>query len=259
MAEIKHEAHLVGNQNELQNWSQQKLVSDPTPFEGQIWLNTTDNRLKYYDGTTTHVIADLTDVTGLLDFKGGYDAATNTPDLDTTPIATAKGDMYVVTADGNFFTEAVSIGDTLFAKVDSATLLTDWVIVERNLNSATETVEGIARIATQAEADAGTNDTAFITPEKLANWANFPVTGVIKYAVDLDGAGEATVTRTFAGGVTTFVVTHSLATLDVQVQVRLIADGKQTLFEVESTDANNVTIRGNGSIADNTYRVVIEG
>lgn len=258
MAEIKHEAHLVGNQNELQNWSQQKLASDPTPFEGQVWLNTTENRLKYYDGTTTHVIADLSDVTGLLDFKGGYDAATNTPNLDITPIAVSKGDMYVVTAAGNFFTEAVSIGDTLFAKIDSATALTDWVIIERNLNPATETVEGIARIATQAETDAGTNDTAYITPLKLANATS--ISGVVKkFAVDLDGAGEGTVTRVFAGGVTTFVVTHSLNTTDVQVQVRLKADGKQTLFEVESTDANNITIRGNGSIADDVYRVVVEG
>lgn len=258
MAEIKHEAHLVGNQNELQNWSQQKLASDPTPFEGQVWLNTTDNRLKYYDGTTTHVIADLSDVTGLLDFKGGYDAATNTPDLDTTPIQTAKGDMYVVTADGNFFTEAVSIGDTLFAKVDSATLLTDWVIVERNLNSATETVEGISRIATQVETNTGTNDTAFITPLKLANWTGNQNV-VKKYAIDLDGAGEATVTRAFVGGVTTWTVTHSLNTLDVQTEVRLISNGKQTLFEVTTVDANNIAISGNGSIADDIYRVVIEG
>ena len=256
MAEIKHEAHLVGNQNELQNWSQQKLASDPTPFEGQVWLNTTDNRLKYYDGTTIHIIADLSDVTGLLDFKGGYDAATNTPLLDATPIAIAKGDMYVVTVAGNFFTEAVSIGDTLFAKIDSATLLTDWVIVERNLNPATETVEGIARIATSAEVTTGTNDTAYITPLKLAN----AITGASsKFAVDLDGAGEASVVRTFAGGVTSFVVTHALGTLDVITQVRQIADGKLALFEVESTSTNTITIRGNGSIADDVYRTVIEG
>ena len=125
MAGIIHEAHLVGNQNELQNWSQQKLSSDPTPFEGQVWLNTTDNKLKYYDGTTIHTLADLGDVAGLLDFKGDYNAATNTPDLDTTPIATLKGDYYIVSAAGNFFTEAVSVGDSIFAKQDSPTTLKD--------------------------------------------------------------------------------------------------------------------------------------
>ena len=41
-----------GNQNEIQNWSLQKLATDPvTPFEGQIWLNTTDKKYKFYDGT----------------------------------------------------------------------------------------------------------------------------------------------------------------------------------------------------------------
>lgn len=258
MAEIKHEAHLVGNQNELQNWSVQKLTSDPTPFEGQLWLNTTDDKLKYYDGTSIITLASISDVEGLLDFKGGYDANTNTPDLDTTPSGILKGDVYVVTAAGNFFTEPVSIGDTLFAKVDAASTLGDWVIVERNLNSATETTEGIARIATQAETNTGTNDTAYITPLKLANWTGNQNV-VKKYSVDLDGAGEATVTRAFVGGVTTFTVTHSLNTLDVQTEVRLISNGKQTLFEVTAVDANNVAIAGNGSIADDLYRVVIEG
>lgn len=257
MAEIIHETHLVGNQNELQNWSQQKLSSDPSPFNGQIWLNTTENRLKYYDGTTIHVIADLTDVSGLLDFKGDYNAATNTPDLDTSPSGVLKGDYYVVSAAGTFFTEAVSIGDSIFAKQDNPTTLAHWTVIERNLNPATETVEGIARIATQVETDAGTNDTAFITPLKLANATS--ISGVVKkFSVDLDDA-EGTVVRTFAGGVTSFVVTHSLNTLDVQVDVRKISDGKQTLFEIESTSVNTVTIRGNGSIADDVYRTVIQG
>jgi sirohydrochlorin ferrochelatase len=36
---------------------------------------------------------------------------------------------------------------------------------------ATETVKGIARLATQAETDAGTNDATIVTPLKLANWS----------------------------------------------------------------------------------------
>ena len=38
-----------------------------------------------------------------------------------------------------------------------------------NLRSATELIEGTAKIATQIETDAGSNDTKFITPLKLAN------------------------------------------------------------------------------------------
>jgi hypothetical protein len=38
-------------------------------------------------------------------FKGGYDAATNTPDLDVAPAAIQQGWTYVVTVAGTFFTE----------------------------------------------------------------------------------------------------------------------------------------------------------
>lgn len=65
--------------------------------------------------------------------KGGYDAATNTPDLDTTPIAgIKKGDLYVVTVSGTFFTEAVESGDTLIALIDSPTVLANWIRTEGN-------------------------------------------------------------------------------------------------------------------------------
>lgn len=65
-------------------------------------------------------------------FKGGYDAATNTPDLDTAPSGIAIGDTYVTTVAGTFFTQALEIGDTLISKIDNPTVLTDWVIVSKN-------------------------------------------------------------------------------------------------------------------------------
>lgn len=64
--------------------------------------------------------------------KGGYNAATNTPDLDTTPIAVKKGDLYVVTVSGTFFTEAVESGDSLISLIDNPTLLSDWIRTEGN-------------------------------------------------------------------------------------------------------------------------------
>lgn len=71
--------------------------------------------------------------TGGVTFKGGYDAATDTPSLDDgTPIAISKGDMYVVTVAGNFFTEAVQIGDGLIANIDSALVLADWTRFDGN-------------------------------------------------------------------------------------------------------------------------------
>ena len=78
--------------------------------------------------------------TGGITFKGGYDAATDTPSLDDgTPIAIAKGDMYVVTVAGNFFTEAVQIGDSLIANIDSALVLADWTRLEGNAQPVVKT------------------------------------------------------------------------------------------------------------------------
>lgn len=82
---------------------------------------------------------------GALIFQGGYDAATNTPDLDSSPSSSIKqGWVYVVTAAGNFFTEVVEVGDLLIADSDAPTALTDWVTVQNNIGIATTTVAGIA-------------------------------------------------------------------------------------------------------------------
>lgn len=70
------------------------------------------------------------------DYKSGYNAATNTPDLDVTPIAgILKGDQYRVTVAGTFFTIPVEVEDVLTALVDNPTLETDWGIVQGNIHA----------------------------------------------------------------------------------------------------------------------------
>lgn len=73
-------------------------------------------------------------VSSPLNYQGGYDASTNTPDLDTTPSGISIGDMYTVTAAGDFFTEGVEAGDVLIAQQDNPTLLTHWSIVNKNID-----------------------------------------------------------------------------------------------------------------------------
>lgn len=259
MAEKQFLVHASGNLNELQNWKYQQLATDPVaPVEGQFWWNTSEDRLKHYDGTSVKTVAVLSDITSAMDFKGGYDAATNTPNLDSSPTAGTifQGDFYYVTTAGTFYTEAVEVGDALIANTDDPAALTDWTRVQFNVDQATETVRGVAEIATTAEVTAGIDDARIVTPLKLAQ----ALTGIAStFAVDLDGAGEASVSRTFAGGVTTWTVTHNLGSLDVQVENREIASGAQVLMEVVVVDANNVDISANGSVADNLYRTVIQG
>ena len=74
-----------------------------------------------------------TNIVGNLVFQGGYDAANNTPDLDSSPSSSIKkGWSYVVTAAGSFFTETVEVGDLLIAEQDAPTALANWVTVQKN-------------------------------------------------------------------------------------------------------------------------------
>ena len=259
MAENQFLVHINGNQNEIRDWTFEKLASDPTPFAGQFWENTTEKRWKWYDGTSVQVVANLSDITSAIKFKGGYDAATNTPNLDSSPApgTILQGDFYYVTVAGTFYTEAVDIGDALIANVDNPASLSDWTILQDNVGQATETVAGIARIATQAEVNTGTDDTTIVTPLKLAtNLATYGFT--TKFAVDLDST-DPNVARVFAGGETTFTVTHGLGTSETVVQVYEISTNKQVLADIENVDANNVDVVFNGNVADGTYRTVIIG
>ena len=108
-------------------------------------------------------------VSSALTYQGGYNAATNTPDLDTSPSGITTGDTYTVTADGNFFTEAVQIGDMLIAEQDNPTLLSHWTVVQDNIGPASETTPGYIEIATQAEVDGASDTVRAVVPAYLHN------------------------------------------------------------------------------------------
>ena len=265
--------------NEIQNALVHALATAPTVYgAGQVYFDTALNKLGIYDGTAWYYVYALNDagtsatdlwsanqiqtainaaVSGGVSYQGGYDAATNTPDLEAGT-GVLKGYMYTVTAAGTFFTEQVSIGDVIIAEIDAPSTLADYTIVERNLNTATETSEGTVRLATQAEVDAGTAGASAVTPDKFQQ--AITNLGLVKtFAVDLDGAGEASVVRVFAGGKTTWTVTHNLGTVDVDVIVKEIATGEVVGTEIVATTVNAIEVIANGNKADGIYRVTIIG
>jgi len=75
-------------------------------------------------------------VTSEMSYKGAYNAATNSPDLDTIPITIAKGDTYTCTVAGTFFTTALEIGDVIIAEIASAAVEADWTIINKNIDSS---------------------------------------------------------------------------------------------------------------------------
>jgi hypothetical protein len=100
-----------------------------------------------------------TAVTSALTYKGAYNASTNSPDLETPAAdAVSVGDMYTVTVAGDFFNSAnpLEVGDVLIAEIDDPTVVTDWTLVQRNIDNATDAVYGITRLSDTADVAANT-------------------------------------------------------------------------------------------------------
>ena len=167
-------------------------------------LNSTHGAQMRQDGVK--VLNDTGSLTGLLGNLGDYESASNirtfldvysTTEVDTLVDASLKvPEAYDPAGSGNFPTtyggNAVEKGDS-FRIVTADTLGTgtivnpedlliantdtpgqtdaNWQVVESNRSQATETVKGVAEIATQAEVDTGTDDERIITPAKLAGSA----------------------------------------------------------------------------------------
>jgi hypothetical protein len=158
--------------------------------EGAFGYDSAAHRLQYFDGTATKEVANLSDiaaVTGGLILQGGYDAATDTPNI--TDGSAFKGFFWVVTVTGTFLGESVQVGDSIIAKVDEAgATLSDWLILQGNVVIATETVDGIVRLATQTEANDGTEAGAVvITPATLQGKIDAQITPEISSKLPLAG------------------------------------------------------------------------
>lgn len=170
--------------------------------------------------------------TGALIFQGGYNASTNTPNLDSPPTgAIKKGFMWTVTADGLFFTEQVRIGDSLVANIDTPTTLADWTTVQGNTDLATLTTVGIGNV------NAGTGISV--------SYSN----------------GTATVTAnttTYSATISaTATITHSLNTKDVIVQLYDTVTFDTVYADVTRPTVNTVTVTF-ASAPTNPIRVVVQ-
>jgi hypothetical protein len=87
-------------------------------------------------------IASDTSLTVSVDFT--VTATDSSPERIPAVITIEKGQQWVVTADGVFFTEQLRVGDLLIANVDAPTALASWTTVQSNVDLATATVAGIA-------------------------------------------------------------------------------------------------------------------
>ena len=181
-------------------------------------------------------------VAGGLVYQGGYNPTTDLTSpgnygLQTPPNPNIieKGWTYTVTADGTFFTEQVRVGDVLIAEIDAPTSLADWTTVQNNVDLASLTQVGIGNV------NAGTGIS-------------------VAYS-----AGTATVTNTDTNSSNTYattisdtaVITHSLNTRDVIIELYDSVTYETVYADIERTSTTTATI----TFADtptNSIRVLVQ-
>lgn len=192
--------------------------------------------------------------------KGGYDASTNSPNLDSTPIGGIKnGWTYIVTVAGDFFSESVQVGDMITAKQDSPTLLTHWTIVNKNIPDivmASETDSGLVEEATSAELTSGASTGGsgaklFITPAKLNTYLGITggLTSTVKYTTAIGDGTNTTIT-----------VTHNIGKQFNNTQIYQTGSPyAQVECDIECLSTTQTRFKFNVAPTTNQYTVVIIG
>jgi len=166
-------------------------------------------------------------------FQGGYNAATNTPDLDVSPSnLIKKGWFWAVTDTGVFFAETVQPGDLIYANQDNpGATFANWVVVQSGQDIAT----------------AGASDGATVKGIAGFNSAHFNVTSNGWVSSDIYGGGSTLgivpsggVAGTFLNGAGSWATPAGTYVLPVATSTVLggvkIADNT-----VQTTAANTIT------------------
>lgn len=247
---IDSDASITGDLN--MNTAKITNLADPTAAQEAATKN-------YVDAATV----------GGLVYQGGYNAATNTPNLDSNPSPNPikKGWTYTVTADGSFFTEQVRVGDVLIAEQDAPTALADWTTVQNNIDLADASTVGIGNVVpgssntVTAPYTSGTATLDVVNSSASQKGAVIVAGGTgisVAYAsgtatvTNTETNSSNTATGTITAGSLSGTVTHNFGTLNTIVQT--IDSSGDTVFcditrtsntsvaTIAATQASNITI-----------------
>ena len=203
-------------------------------------------------------------VAGVGVFQGSYNAATNTPALEgASNVALDQGDYFVVSVAGTFLGEALEPGDFIFASnaitAGSSPNISNYTVVQADDNIA------------------GSGATDGATQKGVAGFdsANFDVSvnGWVQLSSQRNPYGRkqplnntAPSSRAEAGGETTFTLDLASATLfgtgtlsqNVTVEVTDGSAPFETVYaHVNRSGSASMTVAFSGSIANNTYQVLL--
>jgi hypothetical protein len=183
--------------------------------------------------------------------KGGIDCSAN----PNYPAADA-GHTYKVTVAGKIGGASglnVEVGDTVVCTVDSsasgnqATVGANWLILQSNLDQATETLRGYTRYATQSEAEAKSDNRTALTPQSIVN---FPIKKVVTVNTN--------------GSTASFDVIHGLGKNLSDLTIQLFDGTTEEEFEANikkaATDVTNrFSVEFNPAYPTGSFKAVVTG
>lgn len=267
---------------DVANFNASAIVTESEGIEN----NNNDTTLPTSAAVKAYV--DSATVGGLV-YQGGYNAATNTPNLDDTPIVgIKKGWTYTVTADGLFFTEQVRVGDVIISEIDSPTTLADWTTVQNNIDLSSASQVGIGNVAEGTGVSVSySNGTATVTNTDRGSsqniFKNIAVSGQSTVIADSNNdtltlvAGSnisiatnattdtITISNTYVAPTTSYAVTisdtstitHNLNTRDVIIQLYDAVTFETVYADVDRVSTTQATIAF-ATTPTNSIRVLVQ-
>lgn len=127
------------------------LASDPVgPTAGRFWMNTTDGKIKFFDGSSTRVFASVNELNEFGRLVGHHDASTGVPltgsgknEITGAPDGSIEaGDYWRVSAPGTIVgvigdSPNFVVGDVMLAIIDDAATPANFLGMQSNIDVAT--------------------------------------------------------------------------------------------------------------------------
>ena len=222
---------------------------------GLVIYNTTSKSLMTWNGAAFDSYSY--EVTGDIKFAGLINAGNSAA---VTPVS---GSQYVVDAAGTLSTQLGTISYSPSANVEVGdvvlfTSATTAVVIQRNLEQATDSTLGTVRLATQGEVDAGTDGIEVVTAATLHGYVNPITSGLQGQITSNDGdiatlqsratavEGRATDLETFTGEGTALTTAASTLAGGVNELVASVATNASAIAaEAVTRGAADTTLQNN--------------
>ena len=236
------------------------------------------------DAATKNYVDTTFAGSGALIYQGGYDATTAAPSTGVK-----QGWTYAVTVAGSgdpagFWSPTLEVGDLVIANIDTPTTAADWTEINKNIDVATATVQGIANFPTAgglsvstgavSMANVGTAGSVGSTSESLAitTDAKGRVTAATASTISItsgqvkDFCGDVqdciSTNRELAGTIgsaATWDITHNFDTLNVMCEVYENEAPYATVqVRVERVDVNTSRISVAKPVAANALNYMLK-